>query len=542
MSRKSKPPARISSAERGIAYGLACAVVITLITLVLYPRVMSGGTLAIVRFLAALASGLSAYLFLGEVQVQGTVRKTAVRASGGFALFIIVLLLFFYGVPSSENSEGKSGVNVTLNPISNEIPYKSSTAIESVGHQPQLKQPLLNEIPYKSATAIESACPSKVFPISYNASYNDSSILEIKPKVEYLSLIAQNSLAVDLSNFCDFSFENKFPELSIKVVNNTPRNLFLTEAVIKVKVDEKNDKPILSLSSNFYNPNEFEIINYGWGEVINPVVNVSMAEIEACSKSGEGNSIRNDVFKPGSFTDKITIKFNRVLDNNILNRLQGKSALCATVDVHYFDSGYQKYSSKLKTILWLKKAGDSGIHPYISGIHPYMVPPTYRYNLFLDPNVNSSNISLPISQSISPGNTDNFIVEVSSSRTAKFFISSLFKSADGVELNGGSIILDLFLPRSEVNSCSEDKTASLLTKEIVKSLRSDQSFTSDYYDRDDYYARTEYTKIHKHLYDTLKEKIHRIDKKEEMLNFNQVKEYIRNYVHSHQIRLCATYL
>lgn len=506
MSKKSsrqggfQPLSRLSSTERGIAYGLACAVVVTLITLVLYPRVMNGGTLAIVRFLAALASGLSAYLFLGEVQIQGTIRKTAVRASGGFALFIIVLLLFFYGVPSSD-SEGKSGVNVTLNPLNNEIPYES-------------------------ATAINAACPSKVFPISYDASYNDSSVLEIKPKIKDLSLTAQNPLVVDLSNFCNFSFENKFPELSVKVVNNTSKTLFLTEAVIKVKVEEKNDEPILRSYSNFYNPNEFEIINDGWGDVIDPVVNVSMAEVEACSKNGDKKSIGNEVFEPGSFSDQTTVRFNNALVDSILNRLQEKSALCATADIHYSDSGDQKHISKLKTILWLKKAEDSRIYPSLAS-------PTYRYNLYLDPNVNLSTISLPISQSITPGNVDNFTVEVASSRTAKFYISFLFKSADGVELNSDSIILNLFLPRSEANSCGEDETISLLTKEIVQSLADGQRFPEGDY------ARTEYTNIHKHLYDRLREEIYEITRKEGRLNSNQVEEYIRNYVHSHQIHLCA---
>ncbi|NEO34615.1 MAG: hypothetical protein F6K36_30345 [Symploca sp. SIO3C6] len=68
---------------------------------------MNDGTLAIVRFLAALAGGLSAGLFLGEVQAQGAIRKIFIRSSGGFAIFIIIFLLFFYGIPKSNNSEGE---------------------------------------------------------------------------------------------------------------------------------------------------------------------------------------------------------------------------------------------------------------------------------------------------------------------------------------------------------------------------------------------------------------------------------------------------
>lgn len=110
MSRKkanrqsSQGQARIPNFEKIIALSLASIVVITLCLLVLSPGVMNSGTLAIIRYLAAFSSGLSAYLFLGEVHIQGRIRRVFVRASGGFALFIIVLLLFFYGIPSSNGS------------------------------------------------------------------------------------------------------------------------------------------------------------------------------------------------------------------------------------------------------------------------------------------------------------------------------------------------------------------------------------------------------------------------------------------------------
>lgn len=285
----------------------------------------------------------------------------------------------------------------------------------------------------------------------------------------------------------------------------------------------------MKLYSNFYEPNAFEIINDGWGKVIDPVVNVSLAEIETCSKSQEEGSIRNELFKPGSFVDQTTIKINDSLD-----RLQGKSALCATANINYFDLEHLEHSSKLKTILWLKQAGDSGIYPSL-------IPPTYRYSLFLDPNITSKTISLPISQSISPGDTDNFIIEVSSSSTAKFSLSFLFKSADEVELNSDSLMLDLFLPRSQVKSCGEDETISLLTEEIIDEIiygrqRQESSNSSKIY------GDTVRTNIHNQIYDKLRQEveelsIHQISDKEKAKKY--LGEYVRKYVHSRQIYLCA---
>ncbi|MDJ0580384.1 hypothetical protein [Crocosphaera sp.] len=57
----------ISSAERGIALAFASVVLITLIVMVLNPRIMNDGTLAIVRFLAASFAGISGYFFSGNL-------------------------------------------------------------------------------------------------------------------------------------------------------------------------------------------------------------------------------------------------------------------------------------------------------------------------------------------------------------------------------------------------------------------------------------------------------------------------------------------
>ena len=64
---------------------------------------MDGGTLAIVRFLAATFAGISGYLFSGNLGLEASVplNRTQIRATGAFAAFVLVLFLFFVGVPSS---------------------------------------------------------------------------------------------------------------------------------------------------------------------------------------------------------------------------------------------------------------------------------------------------------------------------------------------------------------------------------------------------------------------------------------------------------
>lgn len=111
MGKKKSSPdqdsSKASGVERGIALLFAGAVLATLIFLVINPRFMDEGTLAVARFLAAAFAGISGYLYSGTLGLEAKIpwSKTYIRATGGFAAFVLVLLLFFYGLPASQDSE-----------------------------------------------------------------------------------------------------------------------------------------------------------------------------------------------------------------------------------------------------------------------------------------------------------------------------------------------------------------------------------------------------------------------------------------------------
>jgi internalin A len=105
MEPKPEKPT-ISSAERGIALAMALAVLIAFIVLILNPRSMNGNALAIVRFLASAFAGIAGYLVSGDLGLESSIpfmkTKTQVKATGAFAAFVLVFLLFYMGVPTSE--------------------------------------------------------------------------------------------------------------------------------------------------------------------------------------------------------------------------------------------------------------------------------------------------------------------------------------------------------------------------------------------------------------------------------------------------------
>jgi len=89
-----------------VAVILATGVIISFIYFVFNPPAENSAALPIIRFLAATASGLSAFLFVGGLDLEATLpfKRGVVRAAGGFAVFIAVFFLFFYGIPSKNNT------------------------------------------------------------------------------------------------------------------------------------------------------------------------------------------------------------------------------------------------------------------------------------------------------------------------------------------------------------------------------------------------------------------------------------------------------
>lgn len=62
---------------------------------------MDSGSLAIIRFLAACFAGIAGYLFSGTLGIETRIpwSRTQIRATGAFAAFVLVLFMFYIGLP-----------------------------------------------------------------------------------------------------------------------------------------------------------------------------------------------------------------------------------------------------------------------------------------------------------------------------------------------------------------------------------------------------------------------------------------------------------
>lgn len=117
--------------------GLVCAgfVILAFIYYVFNPPASGDASNAIIRFLAAMTAGLSATLFIGTLEIQGRQRQAIIKATGGFAIALIVLVLFFYGIPSAP-SQFPTDAEVSVLPAETTTWSSRATAIDNQSADP----------------------------------------------------------------------------------------------------------------------------------------------------------------------------------------------------------------------------------------------------------------------------------------------------------------------------------------------------------------------------------------------------------------------
>ena len=132
--------------ERVAGFFLASVVVFAFLAYVFNPPKSNDLSLPLIRFLAAFAAALSAYLFGGSLDVGGRVARTSFRAAGAFAAFIGVFFLFLYGIPQSSTPVPPQPNWQILQSPSVETPSKSNSVSNGTSEPSQILNELYGKI------------------------------------------------------------------------------------------------------------------------------------------------------------------------------------------------------------------------------------------------------------------------------------------------------------------------------------------------------------------------------------------------------------
>ncbi|OBQ41022.1 MAG: hypothetical protein AN485_03710 [Anabaena sp. MDT14b] len=102
--------------------------------------------------------------------------------------------------------------------------------------------------------------------------------LEIIPQMEYLSKLANNIPICDLGLVLDVPpyFKWQFPNLDLRIVNNTNKTIYITDIFLEVEKSVLDPYPVLVIPGEEVNVLHFLIVNDGWGEVQNASVKFNL--------------------------------------------------------------------------------------------------------------------------------------------------------------------------------------------------------------------------------------------------------------------------
>jgi hypothetical protein len=222
------------------------------------------------------------------------------------------------------------------------------------------------------------------------------------------------------------------------MVNNSDSTMLLSEAVIKVITSKINIEPVLVIKEDHYNVGHYRIFNEGWGQVIDSIITFKIMKANRDSALGyneyDEEKSQEQTVRVNTFDETTNISIMGYIPES----LSADSWVAVSGNIQYHTKNREKRAIKFRTIVSLV--------PRLG----LPRPPTYLYDLLLKAGLSSYTKRLPISQEIKQGESDHFLIRVASDKSAQFNLAFSFRVTGGMEIHSNEVILDMFVPRSQL--------------------------------------------------------------------------------------------
>lgn len=270
----------------------------------------------------------------------------------------------------------------------------------------------------------------------------------IKPVVPYLSEL-QNGGVIDGAGV---SLARVYPELSVKVVNNTEETIYLTEVVVTINSRSIDKEPILSLGSETWD--NLTIDNEGYGNIVDPKLSFGVAEAKKCKQLDPRTAPTKEHLSLNTFSDSTDVSmkpyvyvppFEERKGNTVIFRTISNAHACVYGKIQYTTEEFAERTVSFKTTMWV---GTPGIVEYQTSV---AASAAYEVKLETGLAITAGNPidkkRIPISQSIKPGEADHFTILVVPDKSSRFDLSFDFQTADGKVLHSRDVILNTIVPK-----------------------------------------------------------------------------------------------
>jgi hypothetical protein len=362
-------------------------------------------------------------------------------------LLVAILSLCLYTYELAARPSEHSPLPVWIVKNSNQL--NDNGVSKSIPEAPQFDLSINNEFSKQSVEGYFSASDQET--LSYKEDIVDGQLC-ITPTMSYLDKLQAGGPIAGLSYaWCPFKWQ--FPNLDVKIVNNTEKTAFFTQARFEIDKSTYDPKPILVIPDHTLLC--LMLINEGWGEVIDCSLEFNIIPPDQNISFGGNYTYQESI---GSFQEQYIIDLSdkfRSLGVNLekigdfrylpqsLGPFKDGSALVygeITYSEKTIEGKTEKNSLKFYTTV-----------SFSSGASAPMPPSFYYQAMFSDWGDNYE-IRVPLSQYVRPSEVDRFNILIGAPRSSVHQFRLRLESIDGTSLVSPPITLNIFVPRSQAGS------------------------------------------------------------------------------------------
>jgi len=362
----------------------------------------------------------------------------------GFALLCLFILILVAFAKYSKGPELKTGASISLHTESPGAPALEVKPTSESSPQASSRAAAARS----DAAALPARAPGAATRIGVNNRWGPRQMSEdeipadrratyaveieggtqhIYYQVGYLDLF-RNGGPIKGFNPLGATFQWRYPEIAVNVVNNTNNTMALSQAVLSVDESTVEETPLLLVEDR--SVNELIIRNEGWADIAGGAVELSVEEPAAAGEV--------ELFAPAKQTVTLppfTATSHIALQPLLPQRLRNAGEVRVTGNIAY-TAGRTRGSVKFETRVSLEVRAGAGI------------PATHTYQAFFPAGKAPVRIPVDIAQRIAPGEADRFYIVLATDKTCHNRVRVDFLTAGGETVSGSHFVLDIFVPRS----------------------------------------------------------------------------------------------
>jgi hypothetical protein len=285
----------------------------------------------------------------------------------------------------------------------------------------------------------------------------------IQPQMGYLAKFRSGGPVESLS-YWHVPYDWQFPNLDLKIANNSNNRIYFSEAVIAVKTSHIDPRPVLHIKDSSNSQMYFIFINEGWGAATNCKLLYSYAQPNEPMSFNKPYVFSQDL---QDIDDSIVVDLTGSLENAgvdvgflkdrnkfVNDYYKGNKSLTHKAfgpftmgkvrvlgELEYTErttsGGENKASLKFSTIVSLTPPGVGAPRP-----------PTFQYDAMLKVDDANYEVRVDINQDVAPGDTDRFNIRLAAPKSSIHDFSVRLIYNDKQTISCDEVELSMFVPKS----------------------------------------------------------------------------------------------